>query len=427
MTIAAARPPIKIAPLIVRSTVERSSPCHLMMPAALPAYDLTACEERPVVLYSADDDQGRRDTQGDRGPGTVAGKRGRSRRLVAGQPGGGREALEERAVRSLQVQGGAAARGAAAGHRPLRRGSGEAGPGQAARRAARGGHLRPLPGLDLRARAEGQLPVHRAQPGVRRPAGSGARPAGQVAARLAPDDRPRGAPRDRAGTLPRRPRRRAVRLRGRGHRHGLPAALQAARSSQGGAARTHCLPGSRRPQPTPRLTVPNGPTDAPTARLAYPGGPREDRSMGSRARLAALECGAAPAVRRRRGFTLVEMSVALWILLVALLCGMALVLQQPRVVRRIDAARQAVAVIEWTLEEMRAGLIPLQSTPDVGWTVSSFVVGSPAPDLKVAGAVTPAATPGLYRGMLTAPSRVPAPPRRRRRETMIGPPGGGPP
>src|ERR1700720_3422661 len=118
MTIAAARPPIKIAPLIVRSTVERSSPCHLMMPAALPAYDLTACEERPVVLYSADDDQGRRDTQGDRGPGTVAGKRGRSRRLVAGQPGGGREALEERAVRSLQVQGGAAARCAAAGPRP---------------------------------------------------------------------------------------------------------------------------------------------------------------------------------------------------------------------------------------------------------------------------------------------------------------------
>jgi prepilin-type N-terminal cleavage/methylation domain-containing protein len=169
--------------------------------------------------------------------------------------------------------------------------------------------------------------------------------------------------------------------------------------------------------------------------------------MGSLARLAALACGAvlargarvmasvAPAAsplpaagtRRRRGFTLVEMSVALWILLVALLSGLALVMQQPRVVRRIDAARQAVAVMEWTLEEMRAGLIPLQSTPDVGWTVSSFVVGSPAPDLKVAVAVTPAATPGLYRVSLTARYTVYGQLLRRRLETMIWRPDGGPP
>src|SRR5205807_2407286 len=91
-----------------------------------PARSRPDCTERPVVLYSRDDDQRRGDTQGNRGPGAVAGERGRSRRLVAGQPGGGREALEEWAVCSLQVQGGAAARGAAAGHRPLRRGGGEA-------------------------------------------------------------------------------------------------------------------------------------------------------------------------------------------------------------------------------------------------------------------------------------------------------------
>jgi hypothetical protein len=121
------------------------------------------------------------------------------------------------------------------------------------------------------------------------------------------------------------------------------------------------------------------------------------------------------------------MSVELWILLVALLSGMALVMQQPRVVRRIDAERQAVAVMEWTLEEMRAGLIPLQSTPDVGWQVGSFVTGSPAPDLKIAVAVVPAASPGLYQVSLTARYTVFGQLLRRRLQTMIWRQGGGPP
>jgi prepilin-type N-terminal cleavage/methylation domain-containing protein len=127
--------------------------------------------------------------------------------------------------------------------------------------------------------------------------------------------------------------------------------------------------------------------------------------------------------RRRQGFTLVEVSVALWILTVALLAGMALVLQQPRVVKRIDAERQAVQVMEWTLEEMRAGLIPLQSTADVGWSVSSFVAGSPAPDLKVAVGVAPAGTPGLFRVVLVARYSVFGYLHQRRLQTMIFRPG----
>jgi type II secretory pathway pseudopilin PulG len=128
----------------------------------------------------------------------------------------------------------------------------------------------------------------------------------------------------------------------------------------------------------------------------------------------------------RRGFTLIEVSVALSLLIVVLLTGIALVLQQPRVVRRIDAGRQAVAVMDWTIEEMRAGLIPLQSTPDVGWSVSSFVVGSPAPDLKIAVAVAPGVPPGLYRVVLVARYTVLGQARTRRLQTMLWRPGGGP-
>jgi hypothetical protein len=118
--------------------------------------------------------------------------------------------------------------------------------------------------------------------------------------------------------------------------------------------------------------------------------------------------------------------MALWILIVVLLTGIALVLQQPRVVRRIDAERQAVEVLDWTLEEMRAGIIPLQSTPDVGWSVSAFVTGSPAPDLTIAATVAPQATPSLYQVVLVARYTVLGQAHRRRLQTMIWRPGGGP-
>lgn len=72
--------------------------------------------------------------------------------------------------------------------------------------------------------------------------------------------------------------------------------------------------------------------------------------------------------RAERGFTLVEALVALALLTFALLLGLGLVLQQPRIVRRLDAQREAMHSLEATLEALRAGALPLasQSLPPVG-------------------------------------------------------------
>lgn len=132
--------------------------------------------------------------------------------------------------------------------------------------------------------------------------------------------------------------------------------------------------------------------------------------------------------RSESGFTLLEASIALAVLLITLLGSLALAMQQPRVVRRLDASRQAVRVLEWTAEEMRAQLIPLANTNDVGWSVSSMVVGGAPPDLKVAVQVAPGPGPGtdLYDVTLVARYTVQGQPHTASLETLFWRPGGGP-
>jgi type II secretory pathway pseudopilin PulG len=61
------------------------------------------------------------------------------------------------------------------------------------------------------------------------------------------------------------------------------------------------------------------------------------------------------------GFTLIEALLAATILTMALLLGVGLVLQQPRIVRRLDAQREALHAMETALESLRAGALPLTS------------------------------------------------------------------
>ena len=107
-----------------------------------------------------------------------------------------------------------------------------------------------------------------------------------------------------------------------------------------------------------------------------------------------------PGPHRPNGFTLLEALVALAILGIALLLGMQLLIQAPRVVRRLDAERQAFRALEATLESLRASGGPLEDEE-----LSHFftAAGTPAPaELTVSVEVVPGSLPGLYHVTLTA-------------------------
>ena len=119
----------------------------------------------------------------------------------------------------------------------------------------------------------------------------------------------------------------------------------------------------------------------------------------------------------QRGFSLVETLIALAILGIALLLGLSLLLQQPRIVLRLDGERQAYRAIEATLESVRAGLIPLQTTEFQSFVTSA---GEPAPpDLKLSMNVQPADSPGLYQVTLRARYKVAGFPHEKSLETLV--------
>lgn len=107
---------------------------------------------------------------------------------------------------------------------------------------------------------------------------------------------------------------------------------------------------------------------------------------------------------RESGFSLVEVLIALVLVGAALLMGMGLALQNPRIVRRLDGEHQAFRAMETTLESVRAGVIPLQTSELDGFVTA---VGTPAPkDLKIHVQVEPASLPGLFQVTLRASYQV---------------------
>jgi prepilin-type N-terminal cleavage/methylation domain-containing protein len=120
---------------------------------------------------------------------------------------------------------------------------------------------------------------------------------------------------------------------------------------------------------------------------------------------------------RPNGFTLLEALVALAILGIALLLGMQLLIKTPRVVRRLDAERQAFRALEATLESLRASGGAVEDEE-----LSHFftAAGTPAPEeLKVSVHVEAADKPGLYHVTLTASYTVLNVAYRKRLETLF--------
>lgn len=110
-----------------------------------------------------------------------------------------------------------------------------------------------------------------------------------------------------------------------------------------------------------------------------------------------------------RGFSLVEVLVALAVLGLILLLGLGLVWQQRRVHLRLEARAAADRALEEALETLRSGAVPLASGPvqlaggAAGSGPGASAGGNPAQDLRVVVRVVPAEPPAdLYQAEVTA-------------------------
>jgi type II secretory pathway pseudopilin PulG len=113
----------------------------------------------------------------------------------------------------------------------------------------------------------------------------------------------------------------------------------------------------------------------------------------------------------QRGSTLIEALVALLLITVALLMGLPLIFEQPRIVRRLDAQRLALSALDSTLEALRAGALPLQS--------ARYGAGTPDDPVVWVDVEPEVQPPDLYRVSLRALYEVRGKPQERQIETLL--------
>lgn len=121
--------------------------------------------------------------------------------------------------------------------------------------------------------------------------------------------------------------------------------------------------------------------------------------------------------RRNAGFSLLETLISMALLTIALLLGVDAFLQHQRATQRMEAQRQAFRALESTMEAIRAGVLPLQSTWLEGFTTA---VGTPAPrDLKIWMQVDPTPSAALYEVHLQATYHLESLTVRRNLDSMV--------
>lgn len=122
--------------------------------------------------------------------------------------------------------------------------------------------------------------------------------------------------------------------------------------------------------------------------------------------------------RRAAGFSLVEALVALAVLALVLLLGLAVVWQQKRVIVRLEAREEADRALAEALETLRSGALPLAS--GIVPVAAAPGGGGAAEGLTVVVRVVPAEPPpGLYRAQVVATYRVAGRPVTRSLETQM--------
>jgi prepilin-type N-terminal cleavage/methylation domain-containing protein len=126
-----------------------------------------------------------------------------------------------------------------------------------------------------------------------------------------------------------------------------------------------------------------------------------------------------PGPGRPSGFTLVEALIALTLLGVALLLGMQLLVETPRIIRRIDAERQAFRALEATLESLRAGGGSFKEDQELTGFFTAAGTKELPPDLRVVVHAEKAHLPGLFHVTLTASYTVLHVAYTKRLETLV--------